>query len=191
MNKKTFSNENSIIKDDLIGIRPVEISDADEFYEAARESTDHVCPFQPWCHQNYSKQENDQWIISRAELWKTGTQFSFIIYNLKTGKLLGGVGLHRISFFNKIAETGCWIRKGQIKKGIAVRALKLLAQFSFAVLGLHRLEGLTDYDNIAAITAAKRAGFYQEAVLRERHWKNNVPKDVCLLVLLDEEKSIV
>jgi hypothetical protein len=69
-------------------------------------------------------------------------------------------------------ELGYWLGPWARGRGVATRAVKLLARWSFEQLGLERLALHTSSDNLASQAVAGRAGFTREGVLRsweERH----------------------
>jgi len=45
-----------------VSIRPYQLNDAEELYQAAKESVAEVQPFLPWCHSEYMIDEARSWI---------------------------------------------------------------------------------------------------------------------------------
>jgi [ribosomal protein S5]-alanine N-acetyltransferase len=64
-------------------------------------------------------------------------------------------------------------------RGIGTTAQRLLAAYLFETTAVHRLEALTDIDNLAEQRALDKVGFTREGVLREGwyragQWRNGV-----------------
>jgi RimJ/RimL family protein N-acetyltransferase len=82
------------------------------------------------------------------------------------GELLGAVGLAYVEWEDEKAEIGYWVAASARGRGVALRAVRLLARWAFADLGLFRLEILADVENPASIAVARACGFSEEGVLR-------------------------
>lgn len=89
-----------------------------------------------------------------------------IIADAHTDELLGSVGLLRGDEEQGRAEIGYWVGAEHRGRGIAVRAVNLLADWAFAERGLQRLELHIDPANAASLRVAEKAGFAFEGVLR-------------------------
>jgi RimJ/RimL family protein N-acetyltransferase len=97
-----------------------------------------------------------------------GTRLELAVADPGSDELLGFIGLApdwrdmRASLFY---WTASWARG----RGVARRALELLADWAFHELALGRLELETDADNVASQRVAEAAGFQREGTLRSRH----------------------
>jgi RimJ/RimL family protein N-acetyltransferase len=89
---------------------------------------------------------------------------SFAIVGARGGDLLGGIGLRDAG--EARGEVGYWVRSEARGRGVAPRALRLIAGWAFETLGLARLQLLTRPDNRASQRAAESADFRREGVLR-------------------------
>jgi len=74
-----------------ISIRPYELADIPNLYEAARESTATVFPWLPWCHPGYEIAEAREWVAMQVENFKAGKEYNFVILSPE-GRFLGGGG---------------------------------------------------------------------------------------------------
>jgi RimJ/RimL family protein N-acetyltransferase len=61
-----------------------------------------------------------------------------------------------------------WIRTSRTREGAATEAIRLLADFGFATLGLVRVEIVVALGNFSSQRAAEKAGAYREGLLRNR-----------------------
>jgi RimJ/RimL family protein N-acetyltransferase len=99
----------------------------------------------------------------------------------------GQVDVHRVDWDHRRAEAGIWIAPGQRGRGLAAAALALLGRWLFERCGLQRLELLTEPDNTRMVSAARRAGFVQEGILRAYVRERGRRLDVMVLSLLPSD----
>jgi RimJ/RimL family protein N-acetyltransferase len=95
---------------------------------------------------------------------RAGEERSFAIVEAPDVALLGGIGLRDAG--EARGEVGYWVRTQARGRGVAMRALRLIARWAFDELALARLQLLTRTDNPSSQRAAERAGFRREGVLR-------------------------
>ncbi|HEX8887548.1 MAG TPA: GNAT family N-acetyltransferase, partial [Pyrinomonadaceae bacterium] len=108
--------------DGNILIRPFRAEDIQKVFEAVRESINEVAPWLPWCHEDYKVEETTEFIMSRDAAWKNDTDYGFAIFDAKTGKFLGGVGLSQINRNHQMANLGYWVRTSCAGRGVASSA---------------------------------------------------------------------
>ncbi len=84
------------------------------------------------------------------------------------GELIGHVALFGADAGNRCATFGIVIGPEHQSKGYGTEATRLMADFGFLQLGLHRIELQVDADNARGISAYRTAGFVQEGLLREK-----------------------
>lgn len=150
-----------------ISIRPFKSTDAQPFYDAVIESVDHVSQWLPWCTENYSIEDAQQWCDSAHTAWENGTDYRFIIEDKDSGKILGSVGFNQIIKQHKIANLGYWIRQSAVGKGVCSKACVLAIKYAFSNLDICRIEIHVHPDNIASNTVASKLGVY-EGTLRNK-----------------------
>ena len=102
----------------------------------------------------------------------------------------GQVDVHRVDWDHRRAEAGIWIAPGQRGRGLAAAALALLGRWLFERCGLQRLELLTEPDNTRMVSAARRAGFVQEGILRAYVRERGRRLDVTVLSLLPSDLEV-
>ena len=173
--------------DQNILIRPYRAEDLDALYEAARESIREVSTWLPWCHADYSKEESSAYILSRDEAWSNGSEYSFGIFDARTGAFLGGVGLNQINRMHMMANLGYWVRSSSTKRGVASKATRLVARFGLEELGLQRIEIVVAVDNWASQRVAEKVGATREGILRKRLLIHGRPQDALMYSLVAED----
>lgn len=113
---------------------------------------------------DYSEEDAREFVSLADRTWREGTDAPFAITDARTGDLLGAIGLHDIEW--PIARVGYWVKRDARGRGVASRALALVARWSLDDLGAARLELLADPLNGASQRVAEKAGFVREGVLR-------------------------
>jgi ribosomal-protein-serine acetyltransferase len=164
----TKINRNITLTDGAITLRPYEKRDIAATYQAVRESLPELMPWLPFAHENYSAGESRTWIKQRPKEWRKGTSYDFIIADTGDGAYLGGCGLNQISYANLYANLGYWVRTSRSGHGAAPAAARLLAEWGFRALGLHRIEIVVATGNARSLRAAEKAGAVREGTLRNK-----------------------
>src|SRR5215213_4479594 len=149
-------------------LRPLRPLDAEELYEAARESIAAVGPWLPWCHANYSFDDAFSYLESRLQAWNDGVEYSFGVFENSSARFLGGVGINFIDWISRRGNLGYWIRSSAVGQGYASDAARSLAKWGLSELNLQRIEIVAAVGNIASQRAAEKAGAKREAILRNR-----------------------
>ncbi len=160
--------------------------DAAELAQGARESTERVHPWLPWCRPGYGMAEAEQWIESQIGLWDDGRSFEFVLRD-PAGGLVGGCGLNQINSEHRLANLGYWLRTGCTGRGYASAAARLLAEFGVREVGLQRIEILAAVGNTASQRVAERAGATREAVLRNRLFLHGRSHDAVVFSFVPED----
>ena len=163
-------------------IRAYRPDDAGDLHAAARESVVEVFPWLSWCHPEYSIQEAVEWTQSREELTRQGVEYNFAITGERE-RFLGGCGINQINRIHRFGNLGYWVRSSEAGRGVAVEAVRLLAQFAFFNTDLVRLEILCAVGNDRSRRVAEKAGAVLEGVLRDRLTLHGIPRDAALYSL--------
>lgn len=166
----------SEIKSDSLILRKYEMSFALLLFEAATESRGgEFSRWMPWCHESYAIEDSCEFIkkvekswCDTDDIWRSGIEFAYAIFDAKTEKFLGGVGLNQPNHTHKFYNLGYWIRTSQQNRGIASAATKILAKTAFVESPINRIEILTAVENIPSQKAAEKSGATREGVLRNR-----------------------
>lgn len=94
---------------------------------------------------------------------------------------IGNIKVGSINWIHRYADIGILIGdKTYWGKGFAVEAIKLVVDYAFTKLNVHRLEAGC-YGNIRSMKAFKKAGFIEEGCLKQRYYCDGGYVDrVCL-----------
>jgi len=101
--------------------------------------------------------------------------------------LLGGASLYDVDLGQGRAGIGYWLAPQARGRGVATRAVRLLASWAFTELGLARLELTCGPDNLASQRVAQRCGFAREGLLRSHMPFHGGRRDTVVFGLLPGE----
>jgi RimJ/RimL family protein N-acetyltransferase len=127
-------------------------------------------------------------IARAAQAWREGTWAVFRIVDAATDEMVGGVNLRFAEW--QIAEVSYLVRASARGRGLATRAVLLVARWAFDELGIQRIELRAHADNAASRRVAERVGFTFEGVERaSRPWPDGTRFDSLLFSLLPEDSA--
>ena len=95
----------------------------------------------------------------------------FQIIDKVTDSIIGHCGFHNWYFDHRRAELGYEITNDNFKrKGIMSEALKVIIDYGFNKMNLHRIEALVGSENIPSIKLMEKFNFYKEGFLRQHYF---------------------
>jgi RimJ/RimL family protein N-acetyltransferase len=166
-------------------LRPLKISDAKDIFSNIQdrkiaENTLRI----PW---PYRLKDAINFIKNSQKSLKKRKGFIFGIELKEKKEVIGVISLENVDFEHRHAEVGYWLGKKYRGKGIMTEAGKLVLNFAFEKLKLHRVYGGVFSDNIASQKVLKKLGFKKEGV--RRHWRLKFGrwKDDVLYSILENE----
>jgi RimJ/RimL family protein N-acetyltransferase len=147
-----------------------------------RDLVTHSAPF-----REVSRAEHEEWFDAVRRRQDTRI---FGIRQLEGDRLVGSCQLHSIHTVHRSAELQLRIGAGDARgRGIGTEATRLLLQYGFEQLELHRIYLYVFESNEAARRLYKRAGFRTEGVLKEAARIEDSWRDVLVLAVLRSEYS--
>lgn len=109
-------------------------------------------------------------------------------YAIDVGEGIEGVAIiSSIDYKNRVAHFGIKLKRDARGKGIATRAVRLMAQYCFFELNLNCIEVNVLESNLASRSLWEKVGFKPEGILRERIYKNGKYRNVIIYSLLKDE----
>jgi len=176
------------IAGDRVLLRPLEPRDATPWATAMADDPD-LGP--AWGIETDPDEAELRERIERSAEWPAdGRGIELAIADRATEELLGTVVLHSIDWRHERAEVGFWLVPGARGQGAAAEGVGLMVAWAFDDLGLHRIEMVTlpALPGFARVLAlAKRLGFRQEGVMRERNYERGVRRDTMMLARLRDD----
>jgi len=172
---------------DMLMLRPYQVTDIEPCFNAIRESIDELLPWMWWCHNAYSIKDTHIWIESRPDAWENATEYSFAIIDSKDGSFLGGCGLSNINPTDRCANLGYWVKTSRSRQGLAPAAALGVARFAFKEVELNRVEIVIATENKASIRVAEKIGALREGILRKRIIVRDTVYDAFMFSLLADD----
>ena len=168
-------------------LRPLERGDRDAIYAAVVESIAELSPWLPWCHAGYSIAETESFIELCITAWAQQAHFPLAIFDAQSGRYLGGTGVNHIDRQHRLGSIGYWVRTSAVGRGIAPKAVRLVARFGFDALQLSRIEIAARPENKASRRVAEKCGAKLETIARNRIVQNGRPYDAALYSLIPSD----
>ena len=125
--------------------------------------------------------------------WHAGPreELHLIVVDAGSDELLGAAGIVRFERDERRCEIGYWLAPAARGRGVATRAVRILAGWAFASLPLDRIGITAEPGNRASCAVAERAGFTYEGVLRSWQVIKGERRDTAMYSLLRDEASQV
>lgn len=168
------------IEGEQIYLRPITIEDTDMVLKWR--NAPHVV-------QNFiyrkpiTREEHLNWLKNKVE---TGKVVQFIICDKQTNQPIGSIYIQNIEEEHRKAEEGIFLGETQgFGRGIGSEAAKLMVQFSFEQLGLHKLTARVLSFNTASIRMHEKAGYVQESYLHDELYLDGKFQDLVFLGILN------
>jgi [ribosomal protein S5]-alanine N-acetyltransferase len=137
-----------------------------------------VVRYMPW---GPNSEDDTRDFIARALVYQSDdprANYELAITLRGDGKLVGGCGIHGMSFANRSALMGYCLHRDAWGHGYATEAARALLAFGFDTLRLHRVAATCDIGNIASARVLEKIGMRREAQFREDtllrgHWRDS------------------
>jgi [ribosomal protein S5]-alanine N-acetyltransferase len=129
----------------------------------------------------------EAWIAGQDEARQRHERLDLAVVDAVSGRPIGAVGLTSFDTVHRRAELGCWTAPEERRRGVASRALPMLARWAFTELGIERLALLVEPVNMGSIRVAESIGAVQEGMLRDHSLIAGQRRDVLIYGLLPDE----
>lgn len=170
-------------------LRPPERGDWQEWAELRGASRDFLVPWEPaWTSDALSRAAYRRRLGRYALDWRTDQGYSFFIFRVEDGALVGGIGLSNLRRgVAECASLGYWIGARFARRGYMTEALGLTLDFAFQNLRLHRVEAACLPTNVASRGLLGKVGFREEGYARKYLLIDGKWQDHVLFAMLREE----
>ncbi|MCH7323219.1 GNAT family N-acetyltransferase [Solibacillus sp. MA9] len=136
----------------------------------------------------YTEGAQYQKILESLQLLQANREFSFGIFDHGSQRLIGHISLYSIK---RLPYSSCFVGYSMderyIGRGITTEAVRLLLEFGFNRLNIHRIEAYVAPQNIASIKVLEKSGFTREGLLRQLLFINGVWVDHYMYAILQDE----
>lgn len=158
-----------IIETERLIIRPPKLDDAKPVNLAINKSLNEISRWMPWASDS-SLETTEDFIKRGIQFWKQPQQskeLPMIIELKSTGEIISASGFNEKSNFEiPMFETGYWIHTQFAGNGYITETIIAITRFAFEYFSAARVQICAQKENIKSINVAKRAGFVEEAILK-------------------------
>ncbi|PJZ00028.1 RimJ/RimL family protein N-acetyltransferase [Bacillus vallismortis] len=174
-----------MLKGKNIYVRPLEVKDAEEHMRLQSENRDFFEQFSMIRADDYYTIEGQRKRITEYQRrLEKDEEYHFGIFTASDNTLIGTVSLFQIiRGALQMAFIGYFLDKSHNGKGLMTEAVKLIVDFAFHELKLHRIEAGVMPRNLVL----KKAGFHKEGIARKNVKINGVWEDHQVLAILNPD----
>lgn len=170
------------LEGELVYLRPIGVDDADWYFRSlySREGRRLT-----GTQKHYSREQIRQYIEGKAE---DSSSVLLLIAQREDDQVIGDIQIGGIDTFNRNAYIRIAIvSQDKQGKGFGSEALRLMLDYGFGILNLHRIELNVFAYNERAIHAYEKLGFQREGVQRQALYYDHAYHDSILMPILAEE----
>lgn len=173
------------LQGNAVKLLPMETSQLDGLWEAGNNKS--IWEFTS--SKVRSKDEMKKVIEAAMAEREKGTQIPFVVYDKKTGNIVGSTRFLDISEAHKSLEIGwTWYSPKYWRTRVNTETKLLMLQFAFEKMEVNRVQFCTDSRNVRSQTAIARLGAQKEGVLRKhRIIADGYVRDTVVFSILKEE----
>ena len=155
----TNLDEQPVLTDGTLTLRPWRVDDADAVYRACQDPD-----IQRWTQVPvpYTRADAEGFVTEFAPAaWRGGTGVVFAVVD-GSDSLLASIGVVDLDRPNRSCEIGYWVAPDARRRGVASGATALLSAWVGEAFDVDRVELYTAPENVASQGVAARAGFRRD-----------------------------
>lgn len=170
-----------------IFIRPIKIEDANDFLQLEVSNQEFFQKYGIDRNPDYYTLDVQKDIIKqRIEKAEQDSEYYFGIFTTNCNELIGSIGLFQVQRGPmQCAIVGYSLSQNQNGKGYSTEAVRLVVDYAFNNLQLHRLEAGVMPHNIGSIRVLEKAGFEKEGLTRKNVKINGKWEDHLLFAMIN------
>lgn len=172
-----------------IYIRLSEISDAEAYVKLHTNNREFFQSYAPKRNEDYFTVETQKKIIEdNIEQSENDTKYSFGIFLKETDELIGNIALTEVLRGPlQSCYVGYYLDERCNGKGYMTEAVKLVVDYAFKELVLHRIEAGVMPHNLRSMKVLEKAGFHKEGIAKKNVMINGVWQDHQVLAIVAED----
>ncbi|WP_404456866.1 GNAT family N-acetyltransferase (plasmid) [Virgibacillus necropolis] len=160
-----IESNNVILSNERLLLREFNENDWIDVHKYA--SQDKVSQYQPWGPNTEKDTKDFIHKAMNAAAEEPRLRYVLAIVHKDDNRMIGAGEFNIRDFTNKSGEIGYIVNPEYWGKGIATSVAKLLIDFGFRELNLHRIYATCDTRNIGSLMVLERAGMTREGKIRE------------------------
>lgn len=158
------------IIDDSTHLSLLEIKDAEKLFDLINRNRDHIGEWLKFPSITL-KEDDSKTFIERTRIRYAKDEGYWLgVWN--GDELAGSIGYLYVDQENKKTEIGYWLGKEYEGKGIITKSIKVLIDYAFNELQLHKIEIGAARDNIRSRAIPEKLGFKREGEIRDYEYIN-------------------
>lgn len=173
------------LESERISLREMEEKDWVNVHKYA--SQEKVCQYQPWGPNTEQESEDfvRQVIVDAQQ--ESRSRFVFAVSLKENGKMIGAGEMNIRDNSNRAGEIAYIIHPQYWRLGYGTEIAKVLIQFGFSQLNLHRIFATCDPRNIGSSRVLEKVGMTREGVIRDDLLLRDGWRDSLLYSILEHE----
>jgi RimJ/RimL family protein N-acetyltransferase len=170
------------LSDGVVVLRPWRRADIDAIVELCSEELAARYTTVP---SPYHRSDAEDWLAAQPARMRAGESAFFAITTADDDTAVGSIGVHVHA--PGLGEAGYILGAAHRGRGLMPRSVDLLAEWSFAELGIERLQLTTHLDNTSSQRVAEKCGFRREGVLRRYGLQRGQRVDLVMFAKLNSD----
>lgn len=114
-------------------------------------------------------EENDHFIKMKQDQFAAHKDIMILAFSSATGRLIGGGGLHKCDWQQRMFSLGYWIRTSEVRKGYATEIAQTLTDYAFQTFSATKLTSPHGDGNAASQKILENIGFQRVSVLKNQY----------------------
>lgn len=172
---------NIVCENDQVYLRPIELADTDLILKWR--NSDSVRKY--FIYQKpFTKEGHEKWLKEEVG---TGKVVQMIICLKNNDQPIGSTYIRDIDYEHQKGEYGIFIGEDAARgKGVGTSVAKMMIDYAFQTLHLHRLLMRVFAENASSIACNERAGYEREGYLRDDVYVNGEFRDIILMSVINK-----
>lgn len=168
----------------LVYLRPLGLGDVDAYAVWVKDREVVKYSLSKW-QKDYSKSQMEDW-LSRTIGDESAVNFAIV--EKSTDRLIGHAGICQLSKTNNSGEYFILIGDKNVwGKGYGTEVTKLVVEYGFKKLGLHRIMLTVTDLNVGAVRVYTKAGFKTEGIMRDAAYRDGKYHNKIVMGVLEFE----
>ncbi len=171
--------------DDNIFLKELEVSDAQDIFNAIDKSRDYLREWLPFVDMTHRIEDSIAFAESVAQVSPSARESVYAI--LFNGSFSGLIGFKSTDLLNRKTEIGYWLTEEFQHKGIITKSCRKLIRFAFDDLDFNRVQIKVAVKNFRSQRVAERLGCTREGIERDGELLINGFTDLYVYSLLKRD----
>lgn len=189
--RSTFDTDvRPILRGAGLALRFPQSSDYTNWAELRAKSRAQLVPWEPrWADDELSKAAFKLRLRHYERELREGVGYAFFIFRAQDNALIGGLTVTNVRRgVTQSCAIGYWMGSPYAGHGAMTRSVRLVSDFAFDTLKLHRVEAACLPTNVSSIRVLEKARFLREGLARRYLRINGAWQDHLLFACLDDDR---